>query len=158
MRAIAPVALLAALAACTQANPVVEVEGPDVDAFRCRVEPVLARRCAFAACHGDRARPFRVYAPNRLRFGLPADALAAPLTPDEHAANYEMAASFAQPTAGYEEPLLVGKPLTERLGGAVHGGAEMFGAGDVFETGDDPELAVLRAWIAGATEEEPCAL
>jgi hypothetical protein len=149
-------ALLAAVG-CVQANPEVDPAALDEAAFHCAVEPLLARRCAYPACHGDRRRPFRVYAPNRLRFGLPADALAAPLSAEEHEANFRMASSFATPTAGYAEPLLVGKPLSERLGGAYHGGAEAFGGGDVFESPDDPELGVLRAWIAGATEEAACA-
>jgi len=148
--------LAVALSACVQANPPVALDAPDADAFDCLVEPVLARRCAFVACHGDPARPFRVYAPNRTRLGLPGDALAAPLEPEERDANYQMAAGFAQPTAGYDEPLLVEKPLSARLGGAYHGGAETFGGGDVFESLDDPELALLRAWIAGATEEGTC--
>ena len=148
---------LVVAAACAQGNPAVDAELLDEPAFRCQVEPVLARRCAFPACHGDRQRPFRLYAPNRLRFGLPADALAAPLTAEEHAANYQVAAGFASPSAGYDEPLLVAKPLSERLGGATHGGAEMCGDADVFESASDPELALLRAWIAGATEDPSCA-
>lgn len=156
MSRLAACALVLA-AACVQGNPAVEPELLDEPAFRCQVEPVLARRCAFPACHGDRQRPFRVYAPNRLRFGLPAGALAAPLTADEHAANHRMAAGFAGPSAGYDEPLLVAKPLSVHLGGATHGGAGMFGDADVFEAPDDPELALLRAWIAGATEDPSCA-
>lgn len=155
MRAL--VALVGVLFGCAQGNPTVEPLPLDEATFRCRVEPVLARRCAFPACHGDPARPFRVYAPNRLRFGLPADALGTPLAPEEHEANLRAALGIASPTAGYDEPLLVVKPLSERLGGAYHGGAEQFDGSDVFEAADDPDLATLRAWIAGATEEPSCA-
>ena len=155
MRAL--VAWAAVLAGCALGNPALEDEPLDDAAFRCRVESILARRCAFPACHGDPARPFRVYAPNRLRYGLPADALPSPLTPEEHDANLRAATSFAGPSAGYAEPLLVAKPLSERLGGAYHGGAEQFGAGDVFEAPDDPDLAALRVWVAGAAEEPSCA-
>ncbi len=144
-------------AGCLQGNPEVDPLALDEAAFRCDVEPMLARRCAYPACHGDRRRPFRVYAPNRLRLGLPGDALAAPLSPEEHDANFEIAAALATPAAGYAESLLVVKPLSSRLGGAYHGGAEQFGGGDVFESSEDPDLALLRAWIAGAVLEPSCA-
>lgn len=143
-----------ALASCVE-NPEVD---PSLDEpyFRCRVEPVLVESCAFFACHGDGARPFRVYGPNRLRLGIDEARRGVSLGATEHEANLRAASAFASATDGYPEPLLVAKPLDPALGGAFHGGVELGSYGDVFVDADDPQLTVLREWIAGATMEESC--
>lgn len=137
-------------------NGAVVVGALDEDYFRCRVEPVLIERCAFFACHGDGDRFFVVYGPNRLRFELDEDDRGLATTELETAKNYLAALVLAQSVEGYGDPLLVSKPLGEALGGAYHEGAQLYGAGDVFETADDPDLATLRAWLSGEREDPSC--
>ncbi|MBI2896514.1 MAG: hypothetical protein HYY06_23350 [Deltaproteobacteria bacterium] len=149
--------ILGSLAACALPNPEVGEADLDPAMFRCQVEPVLVDRCAFPACHGNPDRAFRVYAPNRSRYGLPGDSQGDPLTEEESALNLSAALGFASPAPGYSEPLLVAKPLDESLGGAWHGGAEQYDGRDVFRDARDPELAVLRVWLDGATEDSSCA-
>jgi hypothetical protein len=153
----ASVGLAAALLAssCALENPV-EPRALDPAFFRCRVEPVLARSCAFLACHGDPMRPFRMFAPNRLRLGVAEAERALALTPSEEDANFRAALRFAGVEDGYDEPLLVEKPLDRALGGAYHGAVADYGPDDVFVDLADPDLATLRAWIDGAREEPSC--
>src|SRR5688572_20083779 len=90
--------LVAALAAgCVQDGLDAPDEPPALDEsyFRCEVQPVLAARCAFFACHGSATRPFRVYARNRLRFDVTAQERETPLRPAEERYNYEAARAFA---------------------------------------------------------------
>ena len=158
MRARILFVFVAAAAGCTQPNGTVATGELDEAFYRCRVEPVVAARCAFFACHGDPARPYRIYAPNRMRLDVTEDQRALYITAAETRANYDNALGFSVHVEayGYDEPLLVEKPLDETIGGAYHEGAEIYGQGDVFTDPSDPELDVLRAWIAGATEEESC--
>lgn len=132
-------------------------ESLDEAFFRCEVEPVLAGSCAFHACHGAPERPFRLYAPNRLRLDVPEESRAIALTDAERDHNRRAALRFAQPAPGYEEPLLVVKPLDQALGGAFHRGALDYGGGDVFTEPDDAGLEAIRAWLRGATEDTSCA-
>jgi hypothetical protein len=122
--------------------------------FRCEVQPVLAARCAFFACHGSATRPFRVYARNRLRFDVASEEREAPMRPVELTYNFEAARAFA----GDERrpALLLLKPLEEDAGGYIHVGATLYGRGDVFRTADDPGYRKLAAWISGATAETDC--
>lgn len=152
---IRPLALLLLAGCVSQNEPVIE---PllDADFYRCRVEPIVVARCAFFACHGDPSRPYRVFAPNRMRYGVSEAERALAMTPEETELNYRSAIGFARERAGYDEPLFVAKPLDQTIGGAYHEGAELYGAGDVFTDPDDPELAVLREWIAGAREDASC--
>jgi hypothetical protein len=144
---------LVVLSSCALENPV-EPRALDAAFFRCRVEPIVAESCAFLACHGDPARAFRVYAPNRLRLGVPENARALALRPAEHDANFRAALRFAGPADGYEEPLLIAKPLDRAAGGAYHGAIE-FGD-DVYADASDPDLETFRAWVNGATEDAAC--
>lgn len=148
--------MVACVAACALPNP--EVGEPDLDLamFRCKVEPVLVERCAFPACHGSPDRALRLYAPNRSRYGLPGDSLGDPLTEQESELNFQATLGLAVHGPGYAEPLLVAKPLAQSLGGAWHGGAEQYGGQDVFGDVRDPDLATLRVWLEGATEDPSC--
>jgi hypothetical protein len=146
---------LLCLGGCTMDNP----ESPqslDLPFFRCRVEPVLVATCAFNACHGDPARPLRVYGPNRLRLRVPEAQRALALTEEEHDRNYESALVFAAPSDGYREGMLAQKPLATEAGGAYHAGETLGPYGDVFTDPADPDLALLRDWARGATEEPSC--
>jgi hypothetical protein len=124
----------------------------DSDYFRCEVEPVLVKRCAFGACHGSERRPFRIYAPSRLRVGA---ANTASLTEDEHQANFDMARGFASDVDG--EPLLELKPLSTEAGGYFHRGAEIFAGGDSFASTEDHGYQVIVDWARdGATAPSDC--
>lgn len=148
--------LALALGGCAVDNPPADPPALDEAMFRCRVEPVLVERCAFPACHGSPGRAFRVYGPNRTRLDPRGQDLAGPLVDAEHRANLASALGFASPAPGYDEALLVEKPLAERLGGAEHGANRMFGGQSPFQHGDDPGLMAIRVWLDGATEEASC--
>jgi hypothetical protein len=124
----------------------------DPEAFRCRVQPVVAARCAFAECHASARRPYRLYAVGRMRLGVDWARLEEPLTPAELAANYEVSRNFA---VG-EPPLLAAKPLDTRAGGYFHRGADLYGEDDVFLSTDDPGYQVLADWIADGTAPSSC--
>ncbi len=66
-RHIALIGVCAALllAACAPGPP--PLPNPNRDRFNTDVFPVLARRCAFPACHGKAERVLRIYAPGRVR-------------------------------------------------------------------------------------------
>jgi hypothetical protein len=149
-------ALAVALAACAQ-------EGLDAPAppgaldeayFRCRVQPVMVKSCAFLACHGSALRPLRVYAPNGLRDGVARDRRAQPLTAAEEAANFASALALAG--ADGRPPLLLLKPLDEAAGGYYHRGATLYDRGDIFADAEDPGYVVLAAWIGGAVADPAC--
>ncbi|MBI2896791.1 MAG: hypothetical protein HYY06_24755 [Deltaproteobacteria bacterium] len=145
-------ALTVLLGGCAPAsNDPVDVPMLDLAAFRCSVQPVLAKRCAFLACHGSALRPLRVYAPNRLRLGGEPTERDRPPSDVELEANYDRARALA--TGGPEEALLVRKPLDVTAGGLFHRGQEMFGGDDVFVSRDDPGYRLLVAWIED--EEHP---
>jgi hypothetical protein len=144
------------MGACVQDGLDAPEDVPELDAeyFRCEVQPVLAARCAFFACHGSATRPLRVYARNRLRFDVAAEQRETPLRPAELAFNYESARAFAGDPR--RPALLLLKPLEEDRGGYVHVGATLYGRGDVFLDADDPGYAKLAAWLGGATAPAGC--
>lgn len=152
----AALALAAALGACAVDNPSVEPAALDEAMFRCRVEPVLVERCAFPACHGAPGRPFRLYGPARTRLDPAAQRYDEPLSEAEHRANLASVRGFATPAPGYDEALLVEKPLAARLGGAYHGANRMFGGQAPFQDDADPGLMTIRVWLDGAREEASC--
>ncbi len=149
-------AAVALAAACAQEGLDAPESLPtlDVDYFRCEVQPVLAARCGFFACHGSATRPFRVYARNRLRFDVAASERETPLRPAELAFNYESARAFAGDPR--RPSLLLLKPLEEDEGGFVHAGATLYGRGDVFLDAGDPGYTRLADWIGGATAPAAC--
>ena len=124
----------------------------DVNAFRCRVQPVLAARCAFAECHASAQRPYRLYAVGRMRLGVGWGRLEEPLTAAELDANFEVSRNFAAGTT----PLLTAKPLDTRAGGYYHRGADLYGEDDVFLTADDPGYRGLAEWTAGGSAPGDC--
>ncbi|MEZ4337514.1 MAG: hypothetical protein R3B82_12910 [Sandaracinaceae bacterium] len=123
--------------------------------FRCRVQPGLTRSCSAFACHGDARRPFTVFARNRLRWGGDERDRNARLRDDERAFNYESALGMVDVDAP-EESLILRKPLDAAAGGGFHGGATLFGAGDVYATEEDLEYQVLREWVMGAVADPTC--
>ncbi len=140
------------LAGCVQSDLEMGASLAPLDAayFRCEVEPVLIKRCAFGACHGSELRPFRVYAPRRLRS---AGAGAGQLTDAEHQANFDMARGFANDAQG--APLLQLKPLATGAGGYFHRGALVFGGGDSFTSIDDPGYKAIVRWARDQVTAAP---
>ncbi len=149
--------LLAASAALLAAGcsaPVPDAQPPPVElcAFERDVYPVLARDCGFAACHGDPARFFRVWAPGRTRLD-PVLGPFAPATPEEIEETYDRARAMLATADGPEESLLLRKPLESSAGGAAHMGIDAAGR-DVYADRDAPGWQALSSWVHG--EGEPC--
>jgi hypothetical protein len=151
-------AFLAWLAAAGCAQDLVESDPLvvlDAAFFRCRVQPILAKDCGQLACHGDDRRYLKVYSRNRLRRSTLESERNAAFLPEERDANFANARAFVRLDAPAKSLLLL-KPLDETAGGAFHRGAEIFGAGDVFLTTEDPDYQVILQWIEGATEDPAC--
>lgn len=155
--------MLAALAAAAlSAACRTDLEDPapattlDEPYFRCHVQPVLTKSCAMNGCHGDGRRYFRVFARNRLRLGITAEAQRnAPLSAEERRANFTSAAALVD-EAEPDRSMLLRKPLDPALGGYFHRGAEIFGGGNVWVDSSDPDLVVVRDWAHGKKEDPAC--
>ena len=147
--------LALALAACTAGledpAPTPELDRPF---FRCNVQPVLAARCAFGACHATTLRPLRLYAVGRMRLGIGWDRLGEPLTTAELDANYEVSRGLV--AAVPAESLLLAKALDTRAGGLYHRAQDLFGDDDVFLSTADPGYVRIAAWMTGATAPSDC--
>lgn len=136
----------AALAACEGDPPEPQALGTsdDLDAFVVRAQPVLARDCAYPACHGAVHSGLRLYALGRTRLvgdePTLQELLFEPLTIDEATANLEAVLPFVSPEdpAG-SELLRRGLPAAE--GGRGHGG------GVLFPSRDDADYLSLLGWI-----------
>jgi hypothetical protein len=135
----------------TDAAPLPPLDEPY---FRCHVQPILTKNCATYACHGSPDRAFRLYARNRLRFGI-ADVsqIGAPLGDEERALNFEAARSFVD-FGALDQSLLLKKPLQGSAGGFYHG-ATRLGTSNVFSSVDDAEYQILAGWVNGAVEANP---
>jgi hypothetical protein len=127
----------------------------DRDYFRCNVQPVIAARCAFPACHGTQRRPLTIYAPGRERYQVGWDQPTAPITQFELDANFGIASGFTTTTAT-GEPWLLAKPLSTSAGGYYHRGSDLYGSEDVFMAVDDLGYQQLAKWIAGQTADSSC--
>jgi hypothetical protein len=143
------------LLACRDDLDAPAVRAPlDEPFFRCNVQPVLAKNCSTFACHGDDSRYFRVYARNRLRYGIAGEAERnAKLNDHERRFNYESARAYVE-SGG--DSLLLKKPLEAKAGGFFHRGATKYAGGNVFATADDPEYRVLVDWTMGKTADPAC--
>ena len=142
-------------AACAVENPPAPPAALDVNYFRCDVQPVLAARCAFPACHGSARRPLSIFAPGRMRYQVGWDRPTAPITQQELDLNFGIARGFTTTTAT-GKPWLLAKPLAPSAGGYYHRAGDLFGSEDVFLATTDPGYQILASWIAGATEPASC--
>jgi len=148
----APLTLL--LFACVDGPGGVAMESTaDLDVFTEDVQPVLASTCANGTCHGDADRPLEIYAVHHHRLD-PGDVyLDTGLTDEELRLNWLRASAFIEEVRGWpdvraEECSLLLKPMAEEIGGAVHGG------GDVFFDPWDRDFVALRDWIDDALEAQ----
>lgn len=127
----------------------------DENYFRCNVQPVLAARCSFMACHGNEERPLRLFAEQRFRLGISWDDYETPLTEEEFAANFRMVRGFVGRSSS-EQNLLLEKPLDTRVGGLFHRGKDLFGSEDVFLERQDVGYVTLQEFSHGAVAEPDC--
>ena len=139
----------ASAVSCAVDNPPMQIGSLDREYFRCNVQPVLAARCAFPACHGSARRPLSLYAVGRMRYQVGWDRPTEPLTATELESNFRIASGFSTATATGDVWLLV-KPLDTAAGGYYHRGADLYGGQDVFLDTTDPDYQTLASWIAGA--------
>jgi hypothetical protein len=141
------------LAACN--SPVVDANPPelDFDVFQSEVYPVLARDCAFPACHGTRERFFQVYAPGRVRLDPTTELGAAP-TMDELMNAYDRARSALAAADKPENSIFLRKPLEASAGGSAHMGTDAFGR-NVYRSTMDPNWITLLCWARGE-DGRPC--
>jgi hypothetical protein len=152
LAAAAAVAALAALAAFAPACTSVEnapdpgqIATLDEPYFRCAVEPILLRDCAYNGCHGQASAPLRLYSIGKLRLGASATLAerTAPLTAEERHLNFLGAQAFDFGDVDSADNLLVRKPLPSSAGGFEHlGGAVWTGA-------EDPRVRTIRNWLDG---------
>lgn len=147
--------LLPLVAACAVENPPAPPAALDANYFRCDVQPVLAARCAFPACHGSARRPLSIFAPGRMRYQVGWDRPTAAITQQELDTNFAIAAGFTTTTAT-GKPWLLAKPLAPAAGGYYHRASDLFGSEDVFLATTDPGYQILANWIAGSTETAGC--
>ncbi len=158
MRVVLGCSLLA-LVACAQRDlsapaPLGQLDEPY---FRCKVQPILVARCSFLACHGDPGRPYRLFARQQLRLGVPPRDRGIALTEAETRANYSATLGFALQGLGEDaDPLLLSKPLDEDGGGLFHRGREMYRGPDVFASRDDVDYRTLAAWVGGEKADPGC--
>lgn len=119
----------------------VALADPGRERFAGEAGPLLARRCGDVGCHGNRERPYVLYAPGRLRLG---DARGSVLSAAELEANYRATLGFLDADRPAETTLLR-KALSSGGPGAHKGGA-------IFEAPSDPECRALARWITGAEQ------
>jgi hypothetical protein len=136
----------------------------DYNYFVCNVQPVLARRCSYLACHGNPQHALRVYSPGKLRLGDDGtrngrDGL---LIADEVNLNFQSAAGLVLTATSQQRALpdlqkvlLLGKPLARREGGAEHHGVAIFPVYPAKTVSDDAEFLGLVSWVQGAQQPKP---
>ncbi len=141
------VALAGACTTVENGPPLVPLPALDEPAFRCTVEPILARDCSFLACHGISGAPLRVYSVGKLRAGASdtLDARQAVLTDAERHANFLSASAFAFGVDAPDDSLLLRKVMPVSAGGSAHLG------GAIFAGSEDPRATAVRTWLAGGT-------
>lgn len=132
-----------------------ELSPLDANFFRCQVQPVLAARCSFMACHGNAERPLMLYAEQRFRLGISWDDYETPLTEAEFAANLQRVRGFVGRSSG-DVDLLTEKPLDTRAGGLYHRGKDLFGNDDVFLDRQDTDFVILQDFADGAQADVDC--
>jgi hypothetical protein len=128
---------------------------PDRESFvDAGVSEFMSRRCGALDCHGDPARPLRLYGTNGLRLNELAEGRdRRPTTGEEHTANYraviglepeELSESVAT-VGAHDSFMLFLKPLAEvrHKGGPVLRRA-------------DPGWVCLKSWIAANADAASC--
>ncbi|MFT3770038.1 MAG: hypothetical protein QM820_31810 [Minicystis sp.] len=128
---------------------------PDLDEayFRCHVQPILSKNCATFACHGTADRYYRLFARNRLRYGISGeDQRNSPLNDAERKHNYDATRGFVD-VDKHDDSLILRKPLESDAGGYYHGATKL-GTSNVFPTIESAEYKVILKWIQGEKEKD----
>jgi len=123
--------------------------------YRCQVQPLVTKSCAFMDCHGNDERPLRIYAEQRFRINPDWIDYEDVITEAELAANLRAMEGFVEGADG-PGSLLTEKPLDARFGGRYHRGRDLYGVDDVFLSRDDADYKVLREFAAGAVDTPDC--
>jgi hypothetical protein len=145
--------------ACSIDNPVEDPPALDFAMFRCDVQPVLVKQCSAPACHGTPLRYYRLFARNRLRYGIDPLDRADPLSEFEVMANYDATRALVSGLDTPNDSMLVRKPLEPEAGGYYHGATETFlrrPGYNVFTSVSDEEYQVIARWAAGAVADPNC--
>jgi hypothetical protein len=150
-------------------------EGPvalpelDFDYYKCKVEPILDRGCAFMGCHGtETGRAFKIYARGRLRhkemvnavcpggpqmLDLQANGSGTIMclgwtvhTSTEWQSNYDIARSFMLGVVNPDDSDLLAEPV---IGGKQHAGVHLFAK-------NDPDYTTIKSWLGGAKLGSTC--
>ncbi len=149
-------------------------EGPlslpdlDMDFYKCKVEPIVDRGCAFLGCHGTEAgRVYKVYARARLRRKetVPAMCLQTspqdlqemgsgttmcdgwlPHTTGEWQENFDNARAFMVGVANPDDCELLSQPV---IGGKNHTGVHLFAK-------TDADYTTIRQWLSGTKLGSTC--
>lgn len=141
-----PPALLVLLSACDGTAGLDAPGGTsdDLAAFAAQAQPVLARDCAFPACHGADHHGLRLWAVGRRRLddGSGLDGVQyARLTSAELAQNLSAALAFVDPEVPERSELLE-RALPVSAGGRGHRG------GVLFLDREDPDYRQVLEWIS----------
>ncbi len=149
-----PLASLLPLAGMGCKGPVPGALPPQADrqVFEAEVFPLLARDCAFPACHGNRDRFFRIYRLNGGPRAVDAElGLDTELTGAELEENYNRAVSMLAGAPTVEKSLLLCKPLEVSAGGCGHEGVDRESR-NVYATKEDPRYQTLLRWAQAARD------
>jgi hypothetical protein len=142
-RSTSAVLLLVITSACSADQIGASLPEPDGDAFARDVYPVLLRDCGSPTCHGASARFFHLVGPGRTRLSEEQDPLD-PVTPQEILESYRRTRAMLERDSD-ELPLLLRKPLDQSVGGASHGGRDLYGR-NVYRSREDPSYLVIARW------------
>ena len=123
--------------------------------YRCQVQPLVTKSCAFMDCHGNDERPLRIYAEQRYRINPDWIDYEDAITEAELAANLRVMAGFVEGAAGAGS-LLTEKPLDARFGGRYHRGRDLYGVDDVFLSREDEDYKTLRSFANGTSDAPDC--
>lgn len=121
--------------------------------FRCHVQPILTKNCSMLACHGAPERYYRIYARNRLRYGIAGEAQRnSQLNEGEAKHNFDAARAYVDVDHA-DESLLLRKPLEPDAGGFYHG-ATKFSKLNIFANLESTEYETIQKWVKGEKEKD----
>lgn len=132
---------------------------PDRAEFTTRVSPFMEKRCGTLDCHGQIARPLRLYGQLGLRMNERDGGIrdTSPTSAAELTANYfavvglepEDVSDDVVSKGGHTDFLLLKKPLGIEGGGVRHKGGPVLRA-------TDPGYECLTSWLAGKVNPASC--
>lgn len=156
--ALLGVAVVPSTTGCVGGNPEGLYQFPDEGAFVSKgVSAFMEKRCGSMDCHGNVARPLRLYSQYGLR--LEAADVRGPTTAAEQKANYlsvtglepeELTTAVASKGA-YTDFMLLKKPVGEEGFGVKHKGGPVLRA-----LPSDPGWSCLLGWVRGDADAAIC--